>query len=87
MIIAGLEFFPRKSTSDYARLLATEEDSSYATYDEKSSPNHLPIELILGGGWLLLAFLGIRIIYFFPKNGDHKKRYVQSITLVLPSFH
>ena len=89
LVLAALEFFPR--SSDYSRRLAAEydtpgeegsdykeEDGSYSKYgdgDETSTTN-VPILLILASGWMLLIFLAIRVIFFFPKNGKHKEKYV-----------
>lgn len=97
MMVAALEFFPR-SHSDYGsarRQLAGEDnydtsstgekdDSSYSKYgkDEASTTN-VPIQLILVGGWFLLVSLAIRVIFFFPKNGKHKEKYVLCSGLIL----
>ena len=74
MTVAALEFFPRSDSS--RRLAEAGEENLYKEdaydYVDKTT-THLPIILILLGYWAQNVALGLRVIFFFPKNGKHKE--------------
>ena len=73
-IVAGMAFFGNSYNDDNRRELAGDSDSDGAAAGcDNNSQNHVPIILLLAGNLLAQFGLILRIGFFLPKHGNHKK--------------